>query len=363
MTSIKPDSDIVLIVGAGSTFADSTSGSKFRKPPLDRNFFRLAKKQHPHETSRIVSFLQKTFNIDILKDPHDSVEQIMVMLYSDTYHPTLGSDSFKTFRRLVQLYNKRIAETTNDLDPNNKRRFFRLISNFAAHLKRLNQITFVTFNQDIHIERTLSKFDSYSKYASHGRFLSFPECYGFISPTLTTPSSGVPCFEKHNDGSQSPRIYKLHGSLNWFSTHNSPHPSPNQIFNPTRKISITRRSKLNTQFRKVTGARSVPTFPIIVPPVLHKSSILHNDLKPMWSDAEKRIGRATDIIIYGYSCPESDVESSNMIRRAISKNKRLRSISVIDPNPDVGRRYFQLLDVGFLSCYRTADEFLSVNSV
>jgi len=356
------DKKIVFIIGAGATYGDALISTSHKKPPLDRKFFSNARNTHPKDTSTIAKFIEEAFNFDIFKEKDDSLEYIMVMLYSDIYHPRFGDKTFQIFRKLIKLYNSRLAETTNRVLPSYKRNLFKLIAYHVEEIKNIENITFITFNQDIHIERILSKFEKIKKYSRYGKFLNFPYCYDLEDQYLniTSPKhSSVNLFTEDTKRFPSPKIYKLHGSLSWFSTHNSSNISKNQIFNPKRRFYITCRAELSSSLTISRNKRKVHTFPIIVPPVLHKSRILHAALHNLWTKAEKILSEANEIVIFGYSCPETDVESVNLVRRSIKGNKNLEGFSVVDPNHEVANRYLKLLNIGFLSYYRDVEHYLN----
>ena len=98
---------------------------------------------HPNDTKAISKYLENTFNYDIFDSNHDRLEEVMAMLYSDIYHPQLGDESFNIFRRLVKLYNKRIAETTNTINPGNKRNLFKLLADHLSDVENIGDITFI----------------------------------------------------------------------------------------------------------------------------------------------------------------------------------------------------------------------------
>lgn len=355
---------VVFVIGAGSTYSDSGGGSLQKKPPLDGGFFNLARRVHPLDTNRISRFFSSTFDIDIYSAEHDRLEHVMAMLYADIFHPSMGKAAFNSFRVLVKLYNRRIAETTNSINPSSKKSLFKLI---AHHLKKVESpvdIDFVTFNQDIHIERTLLRFEEYGKYKNNGRYLWFPHCYGLNNPTTTSPKkSSVPRFVGVETEDRGPRIFKLHGSLNWYSTHNTPNISQRQIFNPKRRIHITSRSSLETAMIFPGKKKSTHCFPIIVPPVSHKAGIMHEQLQPLWGGAEKALREATYVVIFGYSCPVADVESANLLRRGIHNNGNTERISIVNPDRAVVQRYMEVLDVDTIRYSRTAEAFLASEEI
>ena len=101
------------------------------------------------------------------------------------------------------------------------------------------------------------------------------------------------------------------------------------------------------------------TFPIVVPPVVHKSGILHRELQPVWALAEERLKSADRVIIFGYSCPVTDWEAANLIGRSLTANDACRDIAIIDPAPKVLLRYVQLGALERVRYFKTCDSYLS----
>ena len=107
-----------------------------------------------------------------------------------------------------------------------------------------------------------------------------------------------------------------------------------------------------------SGKRTTYTFPLIVPPVNHKAAIIHRDLHPIWRKAEKKLSEADSIIIFGYSCPQTDFESANLLRRTARKGSNPESFSIIDPNPAVFQRYVEVTNLDHLSYFRSANAYI-----
>lgn len=63
----------------------------------------------------------------------------------------------------------------------------------------------------------------------------------------------------------------------------------------------------------------------------HKSSVLHELLQGVWRQAEDALKQADQLLVFGYSCPPLDFESSNLLRRA--QKGRKTPVVLIDPSP------------------------------
>lgn len=131
------------------------------------------------------------------------------------------------------------------------------------------------------------------------------------------------------------------------------------MFNPSRRLSITRRRDIYMDMTVSGPSRRQHTLPLVIPPVTHKSAVLHHAIRPVWEEAERRLERADHIVIFGYSCPALDFESSNMLRRSQLASPHTRTISLIDPDASTATRYIDLLQPTKLSYYPSADDFLT----
>lgn len=356
-------SKVVLIIGAGCTVADVCYRPKNKRPPLDKNFFSISRNTNPAATNAIATYVEKIYNMDIFSPENDSLERIMVMIYTDVFDPTLRIRATEIFRNLVGLFNRRLADTTNSLPATQQRFLYRIVSYYLNSGVKAEDITIVTFNQDLQIEKILRKIQNMQRYSKSGKVFNFPYFYGIDieSTYITSPTgtkTGVELFEIGNQNIPCSSLLKLHGSLNWYSTHRTTSQiTPSAMFKPNRQIRITLRQMIEPNMR-LSGKRSQNTLPIIVPPVMHKSTIMHDRIKPLWTNAEKKMKEASEIVIFGYSCPPTDSGSCNLFQRTLRKNTRHKRISVIDPNSEVLTRYINLFQPWEIHYYSTATNFL-----
>lgn len=315
---------VSLVIGAGATLSDVMNRSKSKRPPLDKGFFMNCRKDHSDEIILIDDYIKSHYGISILNNEFDSLEGVMTKLYADIYDPMLQKTAIGNFRNLIKIFNNRIAETTNNINITNQRYLYSIISRFLKDGVRPKNIKIITFNQDIQIEKTLEKLDETMSYKKFGKIFNFPYCYelDIERKNITSPTERT--LEKFQVGNESGpkgiRILKLHGSLNWYSTHRSANFRPGALFNPNRPIRITTRKNINPNLSLV-GRKKQYTFPIVVPPVTNKSSILHNKIRPIWNNAERYLKESDMLIIFGYSCPPTDFESLNLLQRSIRGRK------------------------------------------
>ena len=276
--------NLVIICGAGATLNESTAIKPIDRPPLDRGFFAQASKKYPSEYQLVHDYLTDNYATDPSSTEFDSLEQMMSILYSDLYNPaTSGSEVAKAFRSLLTLINSRIAETTNTITPNSNTTLHRIILDaIVNHDLKPDDITVITFNYDLVIEKTLARLEKLAAVKKHGILLSFPDCYMLKDYGNSSSSAkSVSLFQRHRTPSKAVDVLKLHGSLNWYSKHTSREPSPNALLNSNRKLWITARRKIRLDMT-TSRKRTMYTFPIVVPPVTNKAAILHQSLMPVW---------------------------------------------------------------------------------
>lgn len=299
------------------------------------------------------------YESDIFKPLEDSLERVMGQIYTDTFNPGLEKKATEAFQALLRLFTRRIADTTNNLRPTMRRLLYRiLVSYLRAHVHP-EQITIITYNQDLQAEKSLCLMSEAATWRHVApRIFNFPSCYALgerkvTKPTTKTPSRNL--FTVSDPGDDCIRVLKLHGSLNWYSSHSTQEPSPSEMFDPSRELRITQRRVIPADMT-ISGQQTSHALPVVVPPVTHKSAVLHDDLKDIWRLAEQALEEADEIVIFGYSCPPLDFESANQLRRA-SREHNSR-ISVIDPDGQIAARYIELMNPDGLAYFNSAHAFL-----
>jgi len=354
------DRKVTLIVGAGATFADTEGLSE--RSPLDGGFFSDSNKTNRKSVNIINKYMQDNYSINILYQEGNFLEKVMVCIYTDIFNKDLAPQAIVAFQELISLYTKRIAKTTNNVPITENLLMYRIIDRYLTLGFKPENISIITFNHDLHIEKILYHLTRSEKWRNSGVIYRFPSMYmaGFTRNDLTSPtnSGDDDLFDVHHEETGGIHVLKLHGSLNWYSVHNTERLSPHAMFNPERKIRITRRQKVETSMRLKRKHGRKHTFPIIVPPVIHKSSILHNNLKIIWRHAEEILRNSTELTIFGYSCPGMDYESSNLLIRSLRNRENLQKISVINPNSQIVKHYIDMLHLKKACFYSSAQEFL-----
>lgn len=348
----------VLLIGAGATLSDAPHVALWKRPPLDKGFFRGAQAAKAEHFDPVREYMKTHYSVDPLNPRHDALEAVMATIYSDIYSPSsrVKGEATAAFRSLLRLLNQRLADTTNWMKPNPKGNVYRVI---VKHLKAgytPRGITILTFNQDLNIEKALAKLEGTPAWSSIKPLFNFPYCYRLPNYDLTKPPGGQAAFAAGDPNAQGIEVLKLHGSLNWFSTHVSKDPPPSALLNPARRLRITPRRAISTDMI-LRMKRKVYTFPVVVPPVVHKAAILHSALSGIWKRAMEVLSEADKVTIFGYSCPRADNESANLISRSLRQNKSLRYLTVIDPSAEAFARYAEVTGVGRIRWHRGAREY------
>ena len=350
---------IVLILGAGSTRSERPTKNK---PPLDKNFFKDSLSKNESEVEPIRSYFKSHYNLDICSENErdDSLEAVMVKLFADSNDPSLGAIAYENFLSLIKLFNKRLADTTNRIKPNSQSKLVQVMVKFLDGDAKPENISIITFNQDIQIEKTLDFIEGRPKYKKIKPLLNFRDCYGVDFPVVDDPSFQGERFEEIKSDSKGIEILKLHGSLNWYSVHRSGNVKAKILFKRDKKLYITGRKEIDPEMKYKGNNRMEHTLPVIVPPVPHKSAIFPSAISDLWVVAEERLNQATDVVIFGYSCPEADHESSNLIQRTLGSRK-LETFSIIDPSPEVFARFLELTKQERVFYYSSADAYIDSN--
>lgn len=353
--------EVVIIVGAGSTLSDAAGRPLNQRPPLDHGFFSQCQKLDYRELRIIRNYLLTNYDIDPSSPEFDSLERIMAIVYADINNPLLSEEAVRSFRNIIRLFNRRISESTNPLKANYNTNLYRIIAKKLTEGVSPNNISIITFNQDLQAEKTIQRLQHTAKYSKYGNLFSFPWCYGIDNPLskLSSPPTGEEVFDIHRSDEEGIKIYKLHGSLNWFSTHKSRDVPKNAILSPRKRFSITPRMNLRMNMRLHSGKKTMYTFPLIIPPVNHKAAIIHRELHPLWQRAEEKLTNANQVVVFGYSCPPTDFESANMLRRSTNTGANPTSFEVIDPNPNAFTRYVDVTCLDHLSYYKSCDTYIS----
>ena len=348
---------VVIITGAGATRSDARANtSDTGKPPLDKGFFADIPKVVRGRYHFVREYMMANYGIDPAESQHDSLENVMSVVYSDalTAHGTRKKGAEVALRHLLLLIPLRIAGATNNLRTSPEDgNLSGIVSGFLAQGCHPRNLALVTFNYDLHAEKVLHTINNTKSGAG---IFSFPHCYQV--PFRVTRPRGGDAFHMDSKDRGGVRILKLHGSLNWRSIYES-QPSAQKMLAPTlRRTRITPRMQISHDMKIHRRKKPYHTYPLIIPPIVHKAGIVSNSLSPVWQRAHDALREATDVVIFGYSCPPQDIESANLISGGLHRNSSLERIAVIDPSSSVYRRYIDMTGLNKWWFYRDAQAFI-----
>ncbi len=353
---------MIFVLGAGATYNEGLEAmvEESKRPPLDKNFFSKYEKEPDENANSIEQHLNETYGISIYKGEYNSLEKIMVTLYTDIFR---SQDSLMLFQKLVMLLNKRLAESTNKLNSNPESPFYKIVKFFCTEDYKPDEVTFITFNQDIQIEKLIDRM-SIDEKGQNKNLLNFPYCYQLNLPDNFEPKkpnqkNEKEFFDKGSNEKSGVNILKLHGSLNWYGFYDKlPSETKATLFKKDRPMDIYSNKTLHTKLKKSSsrGNREFISSPMIVPPVINKSEIFHENIGHIWKQAEEKLKEATQIIIFGYSFPASDLESAYLFKRAL-KGRNDLGLSIIDPDPSVIQKFVNITDMNEINWYKSPSEF------
>jgi hypothetical protein len=267
---------------------------------------------------------------------------------------------------LVLLYNRVLRNTTNWLcdDGHYRGPLGRLIGAASA---TADDVTIVTFNHDLLIENEIFK------RARLRRRWCIDESYGSFGAELSrlSGSDGDDEFPEHDsncDHSRPLRILKLHGSLNWIVRIQGRQPTARDLTGEGRlrdvflnAARVIERPLIERPGRG-RGRRTWYTWPVVIPPIYAKQALITR-VWSAWDDARQAVQEADAVVFYGYSLPQLDIEAEKLFQRALTANRRLNWIDVINPNPAAAERYARVAPKRRLRWFPSLERFLEVDAL
>jgi hypothetical protein len=161
----------------------------------------------------------------------------------------------------------------------------------------------ITFNYDVVAERAL---------ASVGNWQPTRKGYGFDLLRVRDLEGQI-------------TVLKLHGSLNF----------------RLKKQGIEIRDKLwSARLYRPQAAAKLG----IIPPTWSKDVTPGSAFSPIWRNAGQVLRNATEWVVVGYAMNPTDVLARNLIEQAlVNSNRGLKSLTIVDPNQEIRRRWMDLL--------------------
>jgi len=368
---------IVIILGAGSTYADAEVANEYEKPPLDKKFFQKThefinkskfalekKKELLYEFEYIKAYFEIWHGKKICSDKEDSLEKVMSRLFSDVRDESLTErPAFQVFIAFLKLFYDVLGETTNNITADRNKWLFKIVESYFKKGIKPENLTIISFNYDIYAEKILVMLPG-SFYDPDSKVFVFQHCYdlNLVTSDFTRPphprKGWFPMYPKIKKGGV--RVLKLHGSLNWYSVFPFKKIDLDEMFNRERLLKVSDEKEIysNKLKYRTREGNLFYTLPVIVPPIHKKSETYHSKILVLWHNAKEALSTTDELLIYGYSCPSLDSDSKNLLKKSIKSNKKIQKISVIDPDPTIFDRYNKLFASKRIQYFQDSESFL-----
>lgn len=342
----------VLILGAGSTRALGNTKPMAKKPPLDADFFEIARLGKVGVLEKVSEVLDELVG-DYSSNLKQSLERAATYLYLKAIDSPAGSPYHKGFVSFLNLLQQVLANTTNPLKVGKSSLLYRFLLSELKRLEDPENLTIITFNYDLMVERALDEIATNNEE----NIFNFPNCYRLDDIAGTTGINGLARFTNSNTENLGTEVLKLHGSMNWLSVHTSEEPKPHTLFAPNRELHIANAPMISWNLNWKRNKRKMYMKPIIVPPVSGKRGMMHKSFEPLWSIAGSRLQEADRIVVTGYSCPPLDIEARMLLSENLRKNES-KKLYVIDPSAESAAKFIDICGVDHCTIYSSIKSWI-----
>jgi hypothetical protein len=365
----------VVVVGAGGSLAQALSlRRRWRlreQPPLDGDFFmRIALLAEHDEDLRLrVSTLREKVAATqgLVQDPWTVPHMRMEQFFADVYYEVASARSAQVipvYLDLLGLYVEVLCQTTNWVAVHPRTGCLDHLLQLEVGRHPQDETTVVTFNHDLVLEGAIAR--AWPDFA--GGCLN--ALYGDLGLTELFPEPRAQSFPRHRPSCRHTRpllLLKLHGSLNWAVRTRSREPGLTTLFptNQTRAVYLLNsREAPSTATQIVQAGRRHEWYlwNLVVPPIYEKHRIIGmSTIRRVWDLAYDRLRSATRLVMVGYSMPEPDVSAQQMFRKALSANRNLDEIEVINPNAQLVAKLKETLGVKVIRLYEDVETYVGRN--
>ena len=364
----KSNNKLALVLGAGSTYADGQSREMGARPPLNKGFFQECAKDRDASVREILESVEESLLKDyrLALEQNDDLEHVLVKVFSDIHIPRRRKP-WQTpkalYSDLLMLLSLKLASATNTLSPSRESGLGKLVSwCLGEKACKPEDVSILTFNYDLHIEKNLQWLGRQPRFRKHGQALfNFPHLYEMEGIEAFQPSTrqGDRAAEISLASPQDARVslLKLHGSLNWIAMFDSGSDDP-VPFRPGKEIAVVPSLSIAPGAVQEEQDPESYTNPVIVPPIAGKSAVIRREISELWAVAEERLRSATEVVIYGYSCPSTDFEGIHLLEHSIAHSESCRHISVINPDASVVGRMGTIPHTKPVTLFPSVDAFL-----
>ena len=348
---------IVFVVGAGATLAEALPGHprQAEKPPLDASFFSLCERAKLEGAFTLRRYLDSNYGINPFAG-EARMEEVFNIVYADTFSDSSSADGIDAYWALLKMYHSAIRLTTNPLTGTSRAGVGALLRFFARRGEE--DFVFVTFNQDLLIEKAIDAAKRTSRYSHLSWDIWSAYRIKFAKDAHLPRGVRKPFHAQLPTPTRSIGVLKLHGSMNWVYPVRSAEDAKNALRSPSRDLTLLNEQRILSKMVDRSGKRAKPSLPFVVPPIYGKSSLIRDVLQPVWKQARDAVQEADELIIFGYSCPDADQDARNMISNAFHRNTKTDHVHIIDPSPAASGRVGSLLRAPVVTRYATAGAFI-----
>ena len=385
-------SKTVYVLGAGVN--QSIKDNKGASPPLNSNFFQVAEKKGWFSREKnmpdwmkilspILKFIWNYWKIDeddlATKDfdfegLFTFIESQLADAENENEKQQLEEITSKLRSFVFQLLTRLEFEPSGYFDHKTEN-FIRTFSDFAECIWK-EQATIITFNYDTFLEHaihlvsgwnleTMKDISQKMRTTGPPQMMMQAEDYLFDHNWLSALAYGVNKFDlvqTENAGVRSLvdgkkfyelhkkmedlTILKMHGSVNWLR-YTGDREGP---FFPGDLVTSLSSSDMKKVFliEEYFHPMSVPNLdgwivdPIIVPPTLFKEKYFEHELfKPIWQRAREELSVCENLIIIGYSFPQTDFKTTKLFLEAF-RDHNPKTLTVVNPNSSVVQKAKEL---------------------
>jgi hypothetical protein len=307
----------VVVLGAGAT-----RGAEFVArhnpictPPLNADFFtqlqRIQTQKHQSAVDGVLKDVLRIYgpNYQVTLEQYvtqlESMADMLEIL--PVASPAFSAEGVDDMRKRLLVALSAVLEESADVTKNTslaKKEPCSYHARIADQLKAKD--TIITFNYDCVIDDALRRVAGGRWSAQYGYCFPNPGRVRGFEPWDADDAPG-----EHN---ASINLLKLHGSLNW-------RPLPT---NDSDEIRLRERPY------KQAGDKEFE----LVPPENSKRLSDRPVLKHLWGNAERALRRAGVLALIGFSFTPTDLHVDSLFRLAMTSNKRLKRVVIVNPSAD-----------------------------
>jgi len=299
--------DTVLILGAG--FSKPAGGPLLRDLLTPK--FRQKSAANPEALEALVRL-----QADRRQDPRssESLETLFteILRMARTRGPMSAADERWEAGWLLQSLTIHLASVCGELRVRRRSRLWNTYTEYLRWLRKDSRsLAIVTFNYDLLLEHLLDDIEVRFEYGKHSGIE-----YDDASRRRTIRRSLL-----------HPRVQvlKLHGSANWGVCRGCRKArAPDDMVVAFEKAYVPLRRKTCPQ------CKDKPMESGIIPPILEKSGESRHT-GPVWLAARQALRRAREIVVIGYSLPQSDSEALSLLEEIAPPPSRPRITLVCGP--------------------------------